>query len=208
MTVDFRPWRRMLVVWLPAVVVFLVAAVLFFWQSSDSGGRSAQVRDRVAELEAELTRLEALQQATGGDRERVAQLDEQFGSLYGEVFGSLDERLTSILRAVGSATRNAGLLPGAYSYSASDDTRSGFIRFGIQFSVEGEYHQIRQLLAEIQSSPEFLVVQDLGLSGDEDPVSRQLRINIRLATFVTEADEDQLRRLTGGITRAEGGDNG
>ena len=208
MTVDFRPWRRMLVVWLPAVVVFLVAAVLFFWQSSDSGGRSAQVRDRVAELEAELTRLEALHQATGGDRERVAQLDEQFGSLYGEVFGSLDERLTSILRAVGSATRNAGLLPGAYSYSASDDTRSGFIRFGIQFSVEGEYHQIRQLLAEIQSSPEFLVVQDLGLSGDEDPVSRQLRINIRLATFVTEADEDQLRRLTGGITRAEGGDNG
>ena len=208
MTVDLRPWKRMLAVWLPAVAVFLVAAVLFFWQSSESGGRSVQVRDRVAELEAELVRLEALQNATEGDRERVAELDEQFGALYGEIFGSLDERLTSILRAVGSATRNAGLLPGAYSYSASDDKKSGFIRFGIQFSVEGEYHQIRQLLAQLQSSPEFLVVQDLGLSGDEDPVSRQLAINIRLATFVAEADQEQLRRLTGGLTRGVGGDDG
>lgn len=208
MTVDFRPWRRMLLVWLPAVLLCLVAAAVFLWQNSESGGRSSQLRNRVVELDAELARLEALERATSGDRERVAQLDEQFGSLYGEVFGSLDDRLTSILREVGSATRSAGLLPGAYSYSASEDKKSGFIRFGILFSVEGEYHQIRQLLAELQSSPEFLVVQDLGLSGDEDPVSRDLKISLRLATFVAEADENQLRRLTGGIARTTGGDDG
>ena len=208
MTVDLRPWRRMLLVWLPAVFLCLVAAAVFLWQNSESGGRSSQLRNRVVELDAELARLEALERATSGDRERVAQLDEQFGSLYVEVFGSLDERLTSILREVGSATRNAGLLPGTYSYSASEDKKSGFIRFGIQFSVKGEYHQIRQLLAELQSSPEFLVVQDLGLSGDEDPVSRDLGISLRLATFVAEADENQLRRLTGGIARTTGGDDG
>lgn len=208
MTVDLRPWRRLLLVWLPAVALCLIAAAVFLWQSSESGGRNSQLRNRVAELEGELARLQAMQRATGGDRERVAQLDEQFGALYGNVFGSLDERLTSILREVGAATRGAGLLPGAYTYSASKDQKSGFIRFGIQFSVEGEYHQIRQLLAALQSSPEFLVVQGLSLSGDEDPVSRELSISLRITTFVTEADESQLRRLTGGITRSGGGEDG
>ncbi len=208
MTVDLRPWRRMLAIWLPAVAACLAAAAFFLWQSSESGGRNSQLRNRVVELEAELTHLEALQRATGGDRERVALLDEQFSTLYGEVFGNLDERLTSILREVGAATRAAGLLPGTYSYSASKEQKTGFIRFGIQFGVRGEYHQIRTLLAELQSSPEFLVVQNLSLAGDEDPVSRELDIGIRLATFVAEADETQLRRLTGGITRAGGGDDG
>lgn len=208
MTIDFRPWRRLLPVWLPAVTLCLVAAVLYVWQTSESGGRRSQVRDRVVELEAELGRLEGLMRATGGDRDRVLELEQQFTTLQRDVFGTLDGRLTNILRAVGSATRNAGLLPGSYSYSAAEDGKTGLVRFGIQFSVEGDYRQIRQMLAEIQSSPEFLLVEDLSLTGDEDPVSQDLKISVRIATFLMEADPQQLRRLTGGIVDAVGRDDG
>ena len=161
--------KRMLPVWLPAVVLCLAAAVVFVWQTSESGGRRAQVRDRVVDLEAELARLEGLMRATGGDREWVAETEQQFTTLHDEVFGTLDGRLTNILRAVGAATRDAGLLPGSYSYAAKEDRDTGFVRFSIQFSVEGEYGQIRQMLADLQSSPEFLLVEGLSLSGDEDP---------------------------------------
>jgi hypothetical protein len=58
------------------------------------------------------------------------------------------------------------------------------------------------MLAALQSSPEFLVVENLNLSGDEDPVSRELSISVNIATFLAEVDEGQLRRLTGGITSA------
>lgn len=209
MTVDLRPWQRMLPVWLPAVVLCLVAAVLYVWQTSESGGRRAQVRDRVAELEAELTRLESVMRATGSDRERVAELEQQFVTLHEDIFGTLDGRLTNILRAVGSATRNAGLLPGSYSYSASEDRETGFIRFGVQFAVEGEYDEIRRMLAELQSSPEFLLVEGLSLTGDEDPMTKDLKITVRIATFLMEADPSQLQRLTGDIARtAEGGSGG
>jgi len=208
MTVDLRPWQRLLPIWLPAVALCLGALVLYVWQTSESGGRRAQVRDRVVDLEAELARLEGLMQATGGDREWVAEIEKEFTILHEEVFGTLDGRLTDILRAVGSATRDAGLLPGSYSYSASVDKDTGFIRFGIQFSVEGEYRRIRQMLAELQSSPEFLVVEGLSLTGDEDPISQKLKISVRIATFLVEADPQQLRRLTGGIAEAAGSNDG
>jgi len=207
-TLDFRPWRRLVAVWLPAVILCVAAAVLYAWQTSDSGGRRANVHNEILRLDGELDRLSGLQEATTSDRARVAELELQFSQLYGEVFGNLDDRLTGILRSVGSATKNAGLLPDSYTYSAREEKATGFIRFSIGFSVTGEYRQIRQMLAELQASPEFLVVETLSLSGDADQVSRDLEMSVRIATFLSEADERQLRRLTGGIVGESESDNG
>ena len=202
MTIDLRPWRRLLTVWLPAVVLCAVTAAVYVWQTSESGGRRAQIRHQIEDLEQEIVRLEQMQQAAFSDREIVAEIDSQFDLLYNDVFGDLDQRLTRILRAVGSATREAGMLPSSFNYTAADDQTTGFIRFGVRFSVDAEYIQIRRMLAALQSSPEFLVVENLNLSGDEDPVSRELAISVNIATFLAEADAGQLRRLTGGITSA------
>jgi Tfp pilus assembly protein PilO len=199
MTIDLRPWRRLLAAWVPAVVLCVVSAAVFVWQTSESGGRRAQVQNQIADLEQEIARLEQVRQAAVSDRETVAEINHQFDLLYNETFGDLDQRLTRILRAVGSATREAGLLPDSFSYTATDNRTTGFIRFGIRFSVDGEYGQIRRMMAGLQSSPEFLVVENLNLTGAEDPVSRDLKISVSIATFLAEADAGQLGRLTGGI---------
>lgn len=208
MTIDLRPWRRLLAVWLPAVVLCGLTASAYVWQTSESGGRRAQIRNQIEELEEEIGRLERIHLATASDRETVEEIDRQFAVLYNDVFGNLDQRLTRILRAVGTATREAGVLPSSFNYSADDDQETGFIRFGIRFSVDAEYRQIRQMLAALQSSPEFLVVEDLNLTGDEDPVSRELSISVNISTFLAEADAAQLRRLTGGISGAAEKTNG
>lgn len=200
-TVDLRPWKRLLPVWLPAVIVAVAAAAVFLWQTSEAGGARSRVTRQVTDLEDELRRLRAVREAAGSDLDRVAELDQQFEFLFDQVFGSLEERLTAIMRAVGSATSNAGLRPSTYSYSATEDHSHGFIRFSIRFSVDGEYRQIRQMLAELQASPEFLVVDNLSLSGEEEPVTRLLQMSVSLSTFLAEADADQLRRLTGAIAR-------
>jgi len=207
-TVDLRPWKRLAAVWLPAVMVCVAAAAIYVWQTSESGGRRAQIRSQIDGFEAELARLDGLLEATSSDRDQVVELERRFSHLYVDVFGDLNDRLTDILRAVGSATRNAGLLPDSFTYSANEDRGTGFIRFGVQFSVVGEYRQIRQMLAELQASPEFLVVENLSLSGDEDPVSRELSMTVSIATYLAEADTQQLRRLTGGIAGPAGGDDG
>jgi Tfp pilus assembly protein PilO len=201
MKIDVRPWRRLLLVWLPAVVLCLVTGAFYVWQTSESGGRRAQIQNEIEDLERELARLERMRHAAASDREAVAEINRQFDLLYKDTFGNLEERLTKILRAVGSATREAGLLPSTFTYSAKEDKDTGFIRFGVRFSVQAEYRQIREMLAALQASPEFLVVENLNLTGDEDPINRELAISVNIATFLAEADEAQLRRLTGGISK-------
>jgi Tfp pilus assembly protein PilO len=201
-TVDLRPWRRLLPVWLPAVGLCVIAAAAYVWQSSESGGRAAGVRAEIEEFETEIARLERLLAQVEGERATVASVNETFDLLYGQVFRSLDDRLTNILREVGLATRSAGLLPGAYKYNAEDEQKTGYVRFSIQFSVTGEYAQMRKLIAAIQSSPEFLVVEGIAFSGDEQAATQELMIAVRVATYLSEASRETLDRLTGGIRQA------
>ncbi len=208
MTTAWQPWRRLLPAWLPAVVICVLSAGVYVWQTSETGGRAALVRNSVEDLETEITRLEQIRDQAEKERTAVAELNGQFEYLYGDVFGDLDERLTGILRAVGSATRSAGLMPHGYSYSAEEDRKHQHIKFAIQFSVIGDYSQIRQMLSALQSSPEFLIVEDIAFSGEEEASSRDLAIAVQVATYVAQADPKTLERLTGGITKLSEADDG
>lgn len=204
-----RPWRRLLPVWLPTVLVCLVAGAALIWQTSESGGRAALISNSVADLEGELQRLEQVRGRAETERATVAELNGQFENLYHDVFGNLEVRLIAILREVGLATREAGLLPGGYTYVAEADRKLGYTRFTIQFSVTGEYSQIRQMLASLQSSEEFLIVDSIAFAGEEEGAGRNLQISVKVATYLAEADPKTLDRLTGGIKRdgGEGGQN-
>ena len=65
-------------------------------------------------------------------------------------------------------------------------------------------HQIRKLLTGLQSSPEFLVVDQIGFRGEEGPVTRELSIGIGIATYLAEADMEQLQQLGGGRHASQG----
>jgi Tfp pilus assembly protein PilO len=203
MTMHWRPWRRLIAVWLPAVAVCVLTGSVYVWQISSAADRAARVADEVAEFEADLTRLERIRKEAGDERAAVAELDRQFTILYDDVFGDLDDRLTRILRAVHSATREAGLQPGSFAYTAAEDRKLKYIRFGINFGVDGEYQQLRRLLGALQASSEFLIVENIGISGENEATNRNLSLSIRVATYLAEADKETLRRLTGGIRAPE-----
>lgn len=204
MKFDLRPWRQMLPIWLPVVILGVASVGFFFYQTSDSVGRRATLAADIDELSAEVERLKALRELVVADRREVEELQAGFQDINDRVFSDLDLRLTRIMRAVGSATRDAGLLPGSYSYSANEDRNLGYVRFGIGFQVVGEYAQIRKMLASLQNSQEFLIVDALSLTKADDLASRELDIGVRLSTYLSEVDPDRLHRLTGGIVEQVG----
>ncbi len=210
MNVDLRPWKQILPVWLPAVILCVASVGFFFYQTSDSVGRRATLTAGIADLGGEVERLKALHELVTADRQEVDELQTGFQDINDRVFSDLDLRLTRILRAVGEATRDAGLLPGSYAYSADEKAKLGYVRFGISFQVTGEYAQIRKMLASLHASPEFLIVDALSLSKDDDLASRTLEMGVRLSTYLGEVDPERLRRLTGGLSEESetGGDNG
>jgi len=207
---DARAWRRLLPVWLPAVLLAAASVAMYVWQTSDRVGRAAQLENQIDALEAEIVRLEGLREQAIAERRLVEDVEAEFRRLYGDVFGRLDERLTRIMRATYSATRDAGLNPGSYAYKLDDRDLSGAQRLTISFAVAGEYAQVRQMLASLQSSPEFLVVDSIQFTGEAEAVTSRLGITVRVSTFLTEADPEQLRRLTGAVTGVApvGGDGG
>ena len=196
MSGGWAPWRTMLPVWLPAVLLCLASMAVYGWLSSESLGREALLRTRVAELEAKLEQLKQIRQSAADERQLVSNLESGLERLQVEVFGSLDDRLTGILRSVGTATHDAGLRVGRYSYSAEEIKDLDLSRFGIQFTVAGEYAQVRRMLAALQASPEFLVVNRIGFSGEEGATTRELQIGVRLSTYLGDAASDTLRELT------------
>ena len=200
----FKAWQALLPVWLPMVVLCLASVMGYVWLSSDSLGRKATLNDQVEELEASLIRLEEARSAAIEEVGQVATVEEDLEHLYEGVFGSLDQRLTNILRAVGAATREAGLLPSRYAYSADTDDDVSLTRFGIQFSVFGQYAQIRRMLASLQASEQFLIVEHISFAGEEGVTTTELSISIKLSTYVAYASQAQLDEILGRSASREG----
>ncbi len=195
-------WRHLVLAWVPAVLFLAVNVGMLVWQTSAGHGREARLREAVADLQAKADQLGRIKNSAHEQVSDVAVLQEQMATLYNDAFGSLEARLTGILRAVGQATREAGLMPQAYGYDANKDGKLGLIQFGITFNVKGDYSQIRTMLAALQTSPEILTVDRISFSGEEGVTSRDIAISVHATTYLAQADPALLERLV-----APGGKN-
>lgn len=207
MTSQWEPWRRLLPAWLPAMVLCICGIGYFFWQSSGTVGTEVRLSERVGELRRELAQLRRIEERTRTEREELVELDAQLAMLYTDVFGSLDERLTNILRELEKATRAVGLRPNTFNYSAQEERDLPFIRFSVRFSVSGEYSQVRQMLAAVRQSPEFLMVDHIALTGEQDARTSAIAVSVEISTYLNQADMETVRALNRGWL-PEGGTDG
>ncbi len=198
MTARGIAWRRMAPIWVPAVLFFLGNLAVLGWLSGSTVGREAQVRAEVDRLEGEVRRLERLQRQARQEREAVEALHRDMTVLYDDVLGSLEERLTPILREVGEAARGAGLRPEKFSYTAKEVKKLNLFEFSVKFSVEARYTAVVKLLEHLRNSPQFLIVDRLSLAGEEGSTTDTVRLGIRVKTYVAEADEALLEALRAG----------
>jgi len=200
-------WRRLLPVWLPVMVFAVANVVVYVWLSSETIGRRAALEASVDDLQQTIARLEKARDRAANDRQAVEALQVELDQIYDDVFSSLDQRLTAILRAVGEATRAAGVRPGTFTYGANEDKDLGLWRFQISFGFDAQYHQVRRLLDALAESAQFLIVDRVSFSGDEDARSQELRVSIAVSTYLARADKELLDRLTSG-RGGRGGDSG
>ncbi|MCK5378927.1 MAG: hypothetical protein KAJ78_05950 [Acidobacteria bacterium] len=191
----FLPWIRLAGVWILAVVFCLAAVAVLVWQTSGPMGRRGQIEGQIEHLNQEIDRLDLMTGQAREERTQVSETGETLERIDGELFGKLDDRMTAVLRAVGLASRDAGLLPDGFSYREVVDDRTAGVRFGIGFSVEGTYEQIRSLLASLQASPQFLIVDSISFKGEEDARSQILSIRLQVSTYLAEAELGKLRAL-------------
>jgi len=191
----FLPWVKLAWVWILAVLFCVGAAAVLVWQTSGPMGRQGLIEGQIEDLEGEIARLDRIVRQVREERERVSESGRALERIDGEIFGTLDDRMTAVLREVGSASRDAGLLPAGFSYREVNDSKTGGVRFGISFAVDGTYEQIRMLLERLQASPQFLIIDGIGFRGEEDPRSQTLSIRLQVSTYLAKEELGKLRAL-------------
>ncbi|OFV81766.1 MAG: hypothetical protein A2Y78_01015 [Acidobacteria bacterium RBG_13_68_16] len=197
-------WLRLWYLWVPAGVLVLLNVI---WLTGLRGallGRGSLLAKQVSEAEAGVGKLEGqlrqLEQTARALEELQANLDE----LRERRLGPMRERLVPFLKEVVTRTQESGLQPERVTYAVRRETKTGLVYFSATYGVKGSYDQIRRCVYLLEDSPEFVLVDGLGLRGDESASSLTVDVQLNVGTYFSDVDERILRQL--GVNEVTGGE--
>jgi Tfp pilus assembly protein PilO len=197
-------WLRLWYLWVPAGVLVLLNVI---WLTGLRGallGRGSLLAKQVSGAEREVGKLEGqlhqLEQTTRALEELQANLND----LRERRLGPMRERLVPFLKEVVSRTQESGLQPERVAYAVRREEKTGLVYLSAAYSVKGSYDQIRRCVYLLESSPEFVLVDGMGLRGDESASSLVVEVQLNLGTYFSDVDERMLREL--GVNEVTGGE--
>ena len=84
----------------------------------------------------------------------------------------------------------AGLEIAQVSYQPKTDEETGFLRYGLSFSVKGEYAQLKKFVQLIEQAPRILLIEKISLAGTSAGKKNVLNVSlqIELATYFREGE--------------------
>ncbi len=91
---------------------------------------------------------------------------------------------------VSELARNATLSLGRSSTKESQDRDSSLGKLTNDLTLTGQYRDIRQFIYDLETSPEFLVLEHVGLSSQGTDGGGALRMDVRVATYYRAGGND------------------
>lgn len=188
-------WLRLWFVWLPPTLL-LAANILWLLglRSAVLGRGSLLTRQRDA-VAREVATLAAQRDALLGARRSLTVLEQDLDVMRKERLGSMRERLVSFLVDITKRTHAAGLRPERINYTAAADTKTGMVHFSAIFALSGTYEEVRRCVNLLESSPQFVVVEQLAVRGEEAADSLAVDVQLSVGTYFVDADTGMLRQL-------------
>jgi len=188
-------WRKYLWVWLAPSLVLLLDGLWLFGFRSAVLGRGASVVHQVREKEQLCKELERAVAQLAATKARLQALEEELRRLRGEEIGTMRVRLVPFLLEVGERVRRAGLFPERIGYTVTRDKKSGLVHFAATFELSGSYEQLRQCVRELEQAPQFLVIERLGLRGEELATRSEIALQMVVGTYFADLDRKLLAEL-------------
>jgi len=91
---------------------------------------------------------------------------------------------------VNELARNANLTLGRSNTKPSQERDSSLGKLTNDLTVTGQYRDIRQFIYDLETSPEFLVLENVGLSSQGTEGGGALRMDVRVATYYRAGGND------------------
>jgi len=160
------------------VNIALFAIVVYPLSKKVAGGEQ--------QSQAATTTLNAAKRDFQGARATVAgkgQADEELQKFYKEVLPpdmSAARRITFL--RIQQLAQQCGLRVERTTSEAKPERESHLVRFLYRAALSGEYRNIRRFIHELETAPEFLVLENVELTQSEVE-NRGLNVNVDIATY-------------------------
>lgn len=196
-------WLKLWYLWAPAGALIVLNVVWLTGLRGTVLGRGSLLAKQVSDAEAAVNRLEGQLHQLERTAQSLTELQANLGDLRENKLGPMRERLVPFLQDVVRRAQEAGLQPERVSYAARPESKTGLVYFTATYSVKGSYDKIRRCVFLLESSPDFVLLDGLGLRGDESASSLDVEVQLNVSTYFSDLDETLVKQL--GVTEVAGG---
>ncbi len=172
---EHRRWLLPVGVVLAINIAVLFGVVLPMRRTVATG--TEQATASATELNAAIAELKAAENTRDGQADASKDLDRFYGEVLPASFTAA-RRIMQLKLAQMARAHDVRYRSGSTSPESLDD--STLERLRVQCSLEGDWDDIRQLIYEIETGPDFLVIDNVGLAegeGGDAPLSLDLEIS-------------------------------
>jgi Tfp pilus assembly protein PilO len=173
-------YRRVII---PILAVFAINVLVYAFAVYPLAQRVANVEQRDREAKQALSQAKREYDAVSGAVVGKERATVELATFYKDVLPAdyAGARRLTYLR-LQQLVREAGLKYENSTYQRVTDKDSTLERLDINLSVEGRYENIRALIYQLDTAPEFVVIDNIALSeGDTGPGTQKL--TLQLATY-------------------------
>lgn len=171
-------WREKQLL-LVVLAILLIANLIYFFtyrvqfeaRLEDYAGRATQSQARLEQ--AKTTRIAAERQLAAYHK-----VEHEIQDVYVNRWSTEGARLASLIEEVKRLAVASQLVPQTYSFSRIAGTPEA-TTVGINFSVQGTYQQVRRLINLLELSQQFVIVDQITLSGRGGDEALTLNLHVK-----------------------------
>ena len=158
--------------------------------------RGTALESQVEQLQSDVARLETASRKLAETRGQLDDLRTDLDVLRRDQLSGMREPPGSVHRGGRAARRRGGAEGRAHRVLVHQATsKSGLVYFTASYAVKGTYEQIRQCVYLMETSPQFIVLEGLGLRGDSSSTSLEIWVQLTMGTYFSEVDEALIQEL-------------
>ena len=135
-----------------------------------------------AAFKKELSEAERTQKTLAAFYEKLQATQTNISDFYEKILGSKQDKLISVQREIVDIGAEYRINPEIVSVTNKDNEENGLEEFSISVPVEGDYADLRNFIAKLESSKSFLIVEQISLTGTKEG-GLTLQLQIQLTTY-------------------------
>ena len=174
---DHRRWVILVGIVLAINLAVLFAVVMPMRRSAESG--TSQAAASVTALNAAIADLKDAEATRDGQTQASKDLDRFYGEVLPQNFAAA-RRMTQLRLAQMARSQDVRMHSGATT--AEDLRDSPLERLSVSFSLEGDWDDIRQLIYQIETGPDFIVIDNVALAQGES-ANAPLSLSLEISTY-------------------------